>query len=279
LNGNAEKYLITAWNAGIEAASAIMKVYKKLYEIEYKQDDSPVTIADKQADEIILRHLRTTGIPVITEESAHIPFEQRKLMNELWIVDPLDGTKEFIRHSTDFTVNIAWIKNGNPILGVIIAPALNLGYWGTEEAGAFKTLDIRSYSFAKNLINQSKPIRCSPGISEPLRITGTKSHMNHETELFYEKIKTKHPNARIISVGSSLKFCKVAEGKADLYVRLSSINEWDTAAGDAILRCAGGKTLDLQNWIPLSYNKPSMLTPPFVSLHPNKTLFVKKLFE
>jgi len=274
-----EKYLITAWNAAVEAAAAIIKVYKGSYQVNYKHDDSPVTVADKQADEIILRHLQTTGIPIISEESAMVPFEQRKNMDELWIVDPLDGTKEFIRHSTDFTVNIAWVKNSSPILGVIIAPALKLGYWATEEVGAFKTTEIRSCSFAENLISQSQPIRCSSSISEPLRITGTKSHMNRETELFFEKIKISFPDARFISVGSSLKFCKVAEGKADLYVRLSSINEWDTAAGDAILRCAGGKTLDLQNWIPLSYNKPSMLTPPFVSLHPNKTLLVKKLFE
>ncbi len=274
-----EKYLITAWNAAIEAANAIMKVYKLHYDINYKDDHSPVTIADKQADKIILQHLYATGIPVISEESAMIAFEQRKHMDELWIVDPLDGTKEFIRHSTDFTVNIAWIKKGIPKLGVIIAPALHLGYWATEEVGAFKTSEIRSCSFVENLINQSYPIQCSSNISSPLRITATKSHMNRETELFFEKIKNSCPDVQFISVGSSLKFCQVAEGEADLYVRLSPINEWDTAAGDAILRCAGGITLNLQNWNPLTYNKPTMHNPPFLSVHPDKTSYIKKLFE
>ena len=264
--GLTEKYLIIAWNAAVEAAAAIMQVYKGNYQIDYKHDHSPVTIADQQADAIILRYLHTTGIPVISEESELMPFEDRKNMDQLWIVDPLDGTKEFIRHSTDFTVNIALIKNGTPVLGIIIAPALNLGYWATEEAGAFKTAEIRSCSFAETLISQSQPIQCSSSISEPLRVIGTKSHMNRETELFFEKIKTRYPDAQFISVGSSLKFCKVAEGEADLYARLSPINEWDTAAGDAIVRMAGGYVQYFNSQLPTWYNKESLLQPPFYAL-------------
>lgn len=262
-----EKYLITAWNAAVEAAAAIMQVYKGSFQVDYKHDHSPVTVADKQADEIILRYLHTTGIPVISEESTMIPFEQRIKMDEIWLVDPLDGTKEFIRHSTDFTVNIALIKNSTPILGVIIAPALNLGYWATEEVGAFKTSVIRSCSFAENLISQSQPIRCSSSISEPLRVTGTKSNMNRETELFFEKIKISYPDARFLSAGSSLKFCKVAEGDADLYIRYSNIYEWDTAAGDAIVRNAGGSTLELHNWKPMLYNQQTFMVNYFISGH------------
>ncbi|MCX7744433.1 MAG: 3'(2'),5'-bisphosphate nucleotidase CysQ [Flavobacteriales bacterium] len=259
------KLLITAWNAAVDAASAIMQVYKGNYQIDYKKDHSPVTIADKQADTIIQHYLNTTGISVISEESAMIPYEHRKDLNELWIVDPLDGTKEFIRHSTDFTVNIGLIKNNTPVLGVIIAPALNIGYWGTPLTGTFKTTNINSVSFVEDLIRHSYPIQCAVSLSNSLRITGTKSHMNRETELFFEKVKQLYPNSHIISVGSSLKFCKVAEGEADIYVRLSPINEWDTAAGDAIVRNAGGLCLSLNNNQNLTYNKPHLLQENFIA--------------
>lgn len=273
------KLLITAWNAAVEAAAAIMQVYKGNYQIDYKNDHSPVTVADKLADEIIQHHLRTTGIPVISEESAMLPYDQRKDMNKLWIVDPLDGTKEFIRHSTDFTVNIGLIKNNTPILGVVIAPALQIGYWSTSEAGAFKTTSINTFSFIDNLIKQGQPIQCAVSIHQPLRVTGTKSHMNRETELFFEKIKQLYPDTEFISVGSSLKFCKVAEGEADLYVRLSPINEWDTAAGDAMVRNAGGYCLYIENNQNLTYNKSHLLQEHFIACSKASHSILDALFK
>ncbi len=259
------KLLITAWNAAVEAAKAIMQVYKGNYQIDYKNDHSPVTVADKLSDEIIQHHLRSTEIPVISEESAMLPYEQRKEKNELWIVDPLDGTKEFIRHSTDFTVNIGLIINNTPILGVIIAPALNIGYWGGVKNSAYKTSVIEKVCNFDELIQSGSSIQCSKFNENKLRITGTKSHLNKATEDFYKKINELYPFVEIVSVGSSLKFCMVAEGQADLYVRFSSIYEWDTAAGDAIVRAAGGNTLSMHEKKSLTYNKPNLLNPYFIS--------------
>lgn len=272
------KLLITAWNAAIEAAAAIMQVYKGNYQIDYKNDHSPVTVADKLADEIIQHYLRTTGIPIISEESAMIPYEKRIELNELWIVDPLDGTKEFIRHSTDFTVNIALIKKNTPILGVIIAPALNIGYWSTPETGAFKTTTLQKFVDFNELINRSLPIKCSKLNKQKIRITGTKSHINEATENFYKKINALYPNVEIVSVGSSLKFCMVALGQADLYIRFSSIYEWDTAAGDAILRAAGGKVISMLDKLTLSYNKTKLVQPHFFAISNNAYDILSQLF-
>lgn len=272
------KLLITAWNAAVEAAAAIMQVYKGNYQIDYKNDHSPVTVADKLADDIIQHHLRTTGIPVISEESAMLPYEQRKNMDELWIVDPLDGTKEFIRHSTDFTVNIGLIKNNTPILGVVIAPALHIGYWSTSEAGAFKTKTLQKVVNYNELTNQSLPIKCAKFNKQKLRITGTKSHKNEATENFYKKISAIYPNVEIVSVGSSLKFCMVASGHADLYIRYSSIYEWDTAAGDAILRAAGGTSLALPEKNLLTYNKSFLIQPHFIAISNEAKGLLPKLF-
>lgn len=278
MTNHPNKLLITAWNAAVEAAAAIMQVYKGNYHIDYKNDHSPVTVADKLADEIIQHHLHTTGIPVISEESALLPYEQRKDMDELWIVDPLDGTKEFIRHSTDFTVNIGLIKNNTPILGVIIAPALNIGYWGAQNVGAFKTISIQKILNWNELVDKSSSIQCAKFNEEKLRITGTKSHLNKATEEFYKKINQLYSNVEIVSVGSSLKFCMVASGHADLYIRFSSIFEWDTAAGDAIVKAAGGISLTIPDKTTLSYNKSVLIQPNFFVISNDAINILSKLF-
>lgn len=267
-----------AWNAAIEAAYSIMQVYNGSYQIEYKNDETPVTIADKQADKNIRKILQKTGIPIISEESETISYHLRKNWDVLWMVDPLDGTKEFIKNSTDFTVNIALIEHHIPILGVIIAPALNIGYWATKEFGAYKTSIMQRVDSIENLINHCQPI-CLSKMSEVLRIIGTKSHMNRETEIIYKKIKTHYSKTEFISVGSSLKFCKVAEGEADLYIRYSNIYEWDTAAGDAIVRYAGGSTLDMKNWKPILYNQQTLMVNHFISGHPFFIYQVERLFK
>lgn len=274
-----KKHLVIAWNAAIEATSIIMQVYRGNYQIAYKNDQSPVTIADKLADKSIRKLLQTTDIPIISEESETVSYHQRKNWDILWMVDPLDGTKEFIKNSTNFTVNIALIEHKIPTLGIIIAPALNIGYWASKELGAFKTSIMQSVDSIDNLINHSQPIRCSNKMSEVLRIIGTKSHMNRKTEDFYKRIKTYYSQTEFISVGSSLKFCKIAEGEADLYIRYSNIYEWDTAAGDAIVRNAGGSTLELNDWKPILYNQQSLMVNYFVSGHPYFIHQVEKLFE
>lgn len=233
-----------------------MKFYGKTFSTNYKMDDSPVTDADLAANKIIIEELLNTDIPVISEESVNMPFSVRKNLNEYWLVDPLDGTKQFVRIEDEFTVNIARIVNNTPIEGVVYAPAHKKLYYGNLKDGACQY----NYEESKEIISKL-PLVNHDGLS----IIISKSHLNDETRNFVEKVRTKYSNIEICRVGSSLKFCCLAEGHSDIYPRIGPISEWDIAAGHAILKSAGGKVLEMGTGKEIVYNQEDLKTPDFIA--------------
>ena len=257
------KHLSTIISAAIEAGKVILEVYNTDFNVEFKDDKSPLTLADQKAHEVIMSFLKGTGIPVLSEEGRSIPFEERKNWNQLWVVDPLDGTKEFVKRNDEFTVNIALVQNGVPIMGVVYAPVLDTLYVGDKQQGAFR---VQKALTKENLIDQ-----LTIGNRLPLNIdkdyygiVASRSHLNDETTQFIEEIKKSNKNVKIVSKGSSLKLCMVAEGSADIYPRFAPTMEWDTAAGDAVVRASGGKTLIANTNNYLQYNKEDLLNPWFI---------------
>ena len=245
-----------AKRAALEAGTEIMRIYldpKQDFGIEKKADNSPLTLADKAAHNSIVRHLVSTGIPILSEEGAHLPYEERRKWHRLWVVDPLDGTKEFIKKNGEFTVNIALVEGGSPILGVIYVPAIEVLYTGIVGEGAWK--EVRGN---KEMVN----VKSSNG--KCFTVVASRSHMNPETDEFIENLRKIHDNVGLVSSGSSLKICLVAEGFADVYPRFAPTMEWDTAAGDAIARAAGRRVADAQTGQPLTYNKPDLHNPRFI---------------
>ena len=233
-----------------DAGAAIMDIYQSNYfDVQKKADDSPLTKADLAAHNIICEGLRALDIqyPVISEESSDISWAQRKHWCRYWLVDPLDGTKEFIKRNDEFTVNIALIEKGVPILGVVYAPALDAMYTGERDRGAFLN---------------DKAISVATQEPEALRVVGSRSHPSQETT---DWLDAQGKSYEMLAVGSSLKFCLVAEGKADIYPRLGPTSEWDTAAAHAVLSAAGGEVKTL-NGEPLLYNqKADYLNPHFIA--------------
>lgn len=235
------------------AGEAIMSIYERDFDVELKDDRSPLTEADRAAHQIIVASLSGLALelPVLSEESASEDLEQRRAWDRFWLVDPLDGTKEFIKRNGEFTVNIALIENHAPVLGVVVAPALGATYTGIVGTGAWKLAG-----------GASVPIQVQQPASEPLRVVGSRSHASPELAAFLEKIG-RH---EIKPMGSSLKICLIAEGQADLYPRLGPTSEWDTAAAQAVLISAGGSMMDLTG-APLTYNaRESILNPHFLAL-------------
>lgn len=251
--------------AAIKAGIKILDIYNNSdFQIEYKQDNSPLTIADKSANKIILDILDETKIPVISEEENIPAFEIRKNWEYLWIIDPLDGTKEFIKRNGDFTVNIALIKNQKPILGVVFVPVTGELYFSTTEIGAFKFIyNSENMNFPENIISKSTKM---PVVTkhEDYIVVGSKSHNNEETQNYISELGNKYKNITIISRGSSLKFCMIAEGLADIYPRFSPTMEWDTAAGNAIAIAAGAKVKIAGTDNDMIYNKENMQNPNFI---------------
>lgn len=242
-----------------KAGEAIMVIYQKDFEIEFKADQSPLTEADKAAHKIIEAGLKdldktnNTAIPLMSEEGKNIPYEDRKDWEYYWLVDPVDGTKEFIKKNGEFTVNIALIHNGVPVLGVVYAPALDEMYWSKKGEGAFKD-------------ENPLPLKTEQQ-RETYKIVASRSHMSDETKAYIEAIKT-DKEKELVSIGSSLKICLVAEGEADIYPRLGPTMEWDTAAAHAIVLQAGMEMRVYENGKvanQLAYNKPNLLNPFFVT--------------
>jgi len=210
------------------AGAAIMQIYDAGFTVERKEDNSPLTLADLESQRVILEGLTqiTPDIPILSEESAQAPWVERQTWRELWVVDPLDGTREFVKRNGEFTVNIALVVEHEPVLGVVTAPALGLLYWGAPQVGAFS----HHRGAAQLPIHVSDP-------QDPLRVVGSRSHASAETAAYLERLGPQI----MTGIGSSLKFCLVAEGKADLYPRFGPTSEWDTAAGQALLEAAGGQ--------------------------------------
>lgn len=246
------EYLPEVVNLSIQAGRKILQIYETDFDVEQKSDDSPLTAADMAAHETIVEGLTRLfpDIPVLSEESADIPFAERQTWETYWLVDPLDGTREFVKRNGEFTVNIALIEKGEATLGVIYAPVLKTTYAGCRGGSAWKQVDdgpeemisVRDFSPAQPIV------------------AGSRSHRGDSLNTFLEKLGQHH----LVSMGSSLKSCLVAEGKADIYPRFGPTSEWDTAAAQAIVESAGGQlvTLDMK---PMRYNtKASLLNPHFM---------------
>ncbi|MFD1316832.1 3'(2'),5'-bisphosphate nucleotidase CysQ [Namhaeicola litoreus] len=257
--------LRTAIMASIDGGKEILKIYKNDFEVEFKEDNSPLTIADENANAVINKYLLKTNIPIISEENKQIDFQQRKSWSKCWIVDPLDGTKEFVKRNGEFTVNIALVENGKPLFGVIFVPDQKVLYFGDVRAHkSFKaTVDLDHINIEKIL---KEALEISPRNPNPKNkiIVGSRSHMNDETLSFVESFKKEGVNVDIVSKGSSLKFCLIAEGEADIYPRFAPTMEWDTAAGQAICEAVGLKVISQQTKETLLYNKENLLNPGFL---------------
>ena len=251
----------------LEAGKAILEIYEASAEIEVttKDDNSPLTKADQASNDVINTYLNRTEFPVISEENKQTDFAVRKKWNTCWIVDPLDGTKEFIKKNGEFTVNIALCKNGKPTFGVIYVPVTRELYYGDVESGqAFKTLADDRHELSGPLFEDSDRLSPSEAATDTLKVVGSRSHMNTETEAFIEQMQDRYETIEIVSKGSSLKFCMVAEGKAHVYPRFAPTMEWDTAAGSAIAEAAGLKVVVRGTEQPLRYNKENLLNPYFL---------------
>lgn len=253
-----------AIDAALEAGEAIMDVYNTGFSVEFKDDKSPLTDADQRANTIINSFLKKTPIPIISEENKQINYNTRKSWDTCWIVDPVDGTKEFIKRNGEFTVNIALVQQGKPILGVIYVPVTKTLYFGNvQEEKAFKA-ELSSHKCAvETVIEQAKQLK-PKSESNLIEIVGSRSHMNEETLEFVSQLKSSHKEVEIVSKGSSLKFCLVAEGNADIYPRFAPTMEWDTAAGQAICNAVGINVISKETNAQLLYNKENLLNPWFI---------------
>jgi 3'(2'), 5'-bisphosphate nucleotidase len=236
-----------------EAGDAIMKIYGKDFRIDYKDDKSPLTEADVKSNEIICNALAKLfpEIPLLSEENKEIPYENRKNWDYFWLIDPIDGTKEFIKKNGEFTVNIALIHEDRPVLGVVYAPALNDIYFSKQGEGAYKN-------------DQRLPLRINEHPERELRVVASKSHLSEKTQTFIDDLGSITEHIEQVSKGSSLKLCMVAEGEADIYPRLAPTMEWDTAAAHAVVLEAGKKVLQYDSYQSLVYNKKSLLNPWFI---------------
>lgn len=275
---NRNKLLLTALRAAIDAGEAILSVYHTDFDVQTKDDHSPLTVADQNSHNIIKEYLKDTNIPVLSEEGRKLPYETRQKWELLWIVDPLDGTKEFIKRNDEFTVNIALIKDRQPILGVIYIPVKDILYFAESNLGAFR-LDSAQVSIKtlaqtnsaeqvdEDAIKGLKAVRLpleGTASNDVYTIVGSRSHATKDLEDFVAQKQKELGKVQFISAGSSLKICLVAEGRADIYPRLGPTMEWDTAAGQAVAQIAGAQMVDYQTGNPLAYNKQDLLNPWFI---------------
>lgn len=254
-----------------KAGNAIMEIYKGDFSVEVKEQiqkisgnhtlvhASPLTEADKISNKIILDELKKLfpSIPFISEETKAMTYDERKKWNHCWLIDPIDGTKEFIKRNGEFTVNIALVEKGKPILGVVLAPALNIMWSAKKGEGCFKINE----SGERVKLNQGQ----NYSYLNVVRVIGSRSHMSPETETFIQSLKAGGKKIDFVSAGSSLKFCLLADGSADVYPRYAPTMEWDTAAGQAVLEIAGGKVHEAGTLNPLFYNKENLLNPFFLA--------------
>jgi len=248
-----EALLILAIQAAEEACREILKVYDSGdFREEAKGDKSPLTLADRKAHEKIADILAPAGLPMLSEEGRDIPYSERKDWKYFWMVDPLDGTKEFIKRNGEFTVNIALIHRSAPILGVVAVPVANEIYYSTLGNGAY----VR-----RGGVDHKLPRKSDAGLrQEGLRVVASRSHMNDDTQAFINSLR----NPELVSAGSSLKFMLLASGKADVYPRYAPTMEWDTAAAHAIVIETGHQVTEHGKGTPLVYNKENLLNPYFL---------------
>ena len=256
--------LETAILAALEAGKEILKIYHSGdFNIEIKGDNSPLTKADTASHRVIMRYLNKTEIPVLSEEGRAIDYRERKDWKQLWIVDPIDGTKEFIKRNGEFTVNIALVEDQKTSIGVIFVPATGILYFSTKAMGAFKvSVDLDKYSI-ENILEKSNKLPLQR-VDKTFTIVASRSHMSPETEAYVQDMRDIHGEVNLISKGSSLKLCMVAEGQANCYPRFAPTMEWDTAAGQAICEHAGFQVIDWGTKENMLYNREELLNAWFL---------------
>jgi 3'(2'), 5'-bisphosphate nucleotidase len=265
---NNQELLKTAITAAIAASKQILDIYSQDFDVEFKEDKSPLTLADRSAHDAICQGLLSTGLPVLSEEGKKIPYEIRRQWDKFWLVDPLDGTKEFVKRNGEFTVNIALISSHKAIMGVILVPVSNVLYFASRPSGAFKiSLNGTDGSDIEKILQNAESLPI-PGTPVKVTVVGSRSHSSPETVNFIRNLQITEPELDFVSVGSSLKMCLVAEGKAHIYPRFGPTMEWDTAAGQALVEIAGGKVLQADTGETVIYNKPGLLNPWFVASRP-----------
>lgn len=264
------------------AGGSIMKIYNldsSEFDIRFKGDSSPLTIADEKSHNIIVKILKENfNYPILSEEGKNINFAIRKNWDCFWLIDPLDGTKEFIKKNDEFTINIALINDTKPILGIIYLPVKDIFYFAIKDFGSYKLenyrnlagklMNINSLEEAISLLKQSS-IKISVNNKRdsncPIKVVASRSHMSKKTKDFINKLKLQYEEVEVIQAGSSLKLCMVAEGKANIYPRFGPTMEWDTSASQIILEEAGGELIDCNMYIPLKYNKDNLVNPSFIA--------------
>lgn len=253
----------------IKAGGGILKVYESAdFGVEKKADQSPLTLADKRSNTVIVEELKRLypNAPILSEEEKEQPYEDRKAWESFWLVDPLDGTKEFIKRNGEFTTNIALVHQGRPVVGVIYAPVLDTMYVGKQGLGAFKISNCKALTIKTDdeLIKLAEKLPAADG-SKRFTAIASRSHMSEETESYINELKEQHGEVKTISAGSSLKLCLVAEGKANVYPRFAPTMEWDTGAGQAIVESAGGTVTVEKSDNTLLYNKENLRNPWFIA--------------
>ena len=268
-----DKLILTTILAAKRAGEAILEVYDSDFAVEQKDDKSPLTLADKKSNEIIENVLEQTitvnnsTVPILSEEGKEIPYDERIKWEYFWLVDPLDGTKEFIKRNGEFTVNIALIHKHKPVLGIIYIPVKDVFYFAAINFGAYKLENsgiLTENLSIEELIDKSQKLPLNSNDKTTLTVIGSRSHTSEEFTEFVKQLNQKHENVEFISSGSSLKLCLVAEGKADVYPRFGPTMEWDTAAGQAIVEQAKGTVMETETNKPLNYNKNNLLNPFFI---------------
>lgn len=260
-----EKELMLAIKAAIDAGRVIMEVYgSDDFEVEKKGDHSPLTKADRGAHDVIMHELEGSGLPVLSEEGKEITYDERKKWKRFWLVDPLDGTKEFVSYNGEFAVNIALIENGEPVLGIVYVPVLDELFYGAVGKGAYYMSGMNNwYRNGEGLFNSAYRLPLKQK-ERPYRVVGSRSHMNDLTVAFIDSLKGEYPDLEIVQRGSSLKICMVAAGDADIYPRFGPTMEWDTAAGHAIARAVGKRMVEAESGKELQYNKEELMNPYFI---------------
>ena len=259
-----KEQLTTAITAALQAGKSILDIYHSgAFDVEIKGDNSPLTRADKASHNVIMSYLEPTDIPVLSEEGRDISYKERKDWKHLWIVDPIDGTKEFIKRNGEFTVNIALIEDQRPIIGVIFVPVTGELYFSSKELGAFKVkVHLEDYDVDTLLSKGNKlPLQRE---DNTFTIVASRSHMSAETREYIQQMRDLHGEVNLISKGSSLKLCMVAEGTANCYPRFAPTMEWDTAAGQAICEHAGFKVVDWDTKKNMLYNREELLNNWFL---------------
>ncbi|MBQ5853457.1 MAG: 3'(2'),5'-bisphosphate nucleotidase CysQ [Rikenellaceae bacterium] len=264
-----QQLLAKAYNAAVRAGAVILEIYKREdYHVSLKNDSSPLTIADRRAHDTIKEYLGSTRIPILSEEGREMLYDERKNWELFWLVDPLDGTKEFINGNNEFTVNIALMSDNEAVASVVYVPYISRMFMAVKGGGAYvkenvvatATSEADFVSIGEGLV--SLPVATKG--NEPMRIAISRSHNTTETFAHIDAIRTCVPDVEVVEQGSSYKFCMLAEGTVDYYVRTSNTYEWDTAAGELILEEAGGSTVAIDSGKRLAYNKELLNNPHFV---------------